>query len=111
VSVTKCFQIVQHLNTSKHNKNLKAKSKQSLFKNTLENQNKQSNFPLDLCQTMLKSDRPLWKLHHPSFKSFLEKYTGKCLDQSKVGRNYVSIIYENTISCIRSEIGDGPIWV
>lgn len=114
VPVTKRFQVVQHLNTGKHNKNinLKAKSKQSFIKNTLDNQNKQANFPLDLCQAMLESDIPLWKLNHPSFKNFLEKYTGKCVpDQSTIRKNYVSSIYENTISRIRSEIGDGPIWV
>jgi len=66
------FKRVQHLNTSKHNKNinLKAKSKQLFIKNSLENQNKQDNFPLDLCQAMLESDIPLGKLNHPSFKHF-----------------------------------------
>jgi hypothetical protein len=74
--------VVQHLNTGKHNKNinLKAKSKQSFIKNTLDNQNKQTNYSLDLCQAMLESDIPLWKLNHPSFKIFLEKYTGKCVN-------------------------------
>jgi len=54
-------------------------SKQSFIKNTLENQNKQATFLLDLCQTLLKFDIPLLKLNHPSFKNFLEKYTGKCV--------------------------------
>jgi len=56
--VTKRFQVKQHLNTSKHNKNinLKVKSKQLFIKNTLDHQKKQSNFPLDLCQAMLESD-------------------------------------------------------
>lgn len=114
VPATKRFQVVQHLNTSKHDKNmnLKSKSKQSFIKNTLENQNKQSNCPLDLCQGILESDIALWKLNHPSFKHFLEKYTGKCvLDQSTISKNYVSTVYENIYSCIRFEIGDGPIWV
>ncbi|XP_025421015.1 CGG triplet repeat-binding protein 1-like [Sipha flava] len=100
VPVKKRFQVVQHLNRGKHNKNinLKAKSKQSFIKNTLDNQNKQANFPLDLYQAMLESDIPLWKLNHPSFKKFLEKYTGKYVpDQSAISKNYVSAIYENTI--------------
>lgn len=43
---------------------------------------------------------------------FLEKYTGKYVpDQSAIRKNYVSTIYDNTISRIRSEIGDSPIWV
>jgi len=95
VPVTKHFQVIQHLNTSKHNKNinLKAKPKQLFIKNTLENQNKQANFPLDLCQAMLESDIPLWKLNHPSFKIFLEKYTGKCVnDQSTILKYYVSTV-------------------
>jgi hypothetical protein len=61
---------------------------------------------------MLESDIPLWKLNHPSFKNLLEKYIGKCvLDQSTIRKNYVFTIYNNTISRIRSEIGDSPIWV
>lgn len=114
VPVTKRFQVLQHLNTNKHQKhnNLGEKSKQTFIKNTFENLNKQQSFAFDLCQAMLESDIPLWKLNHPSFKSFLEKYTEKSVpDQSTVRKNYVSTIYENTISRIRLEIGDGPIWV
>jgi len=57
VPLIKRFQVVQHLNTSKHTKNtiLKVKYKQSFIKNTLENPNKKANFPLDLCQAMLES--------------------------------------------------------
>jgi len=114
VPVTKRFQVLQHLNTNKHkiHNNLVEKSKQTFIKNTFENLNKQQLFAFDLCQAMLESDIPLWKLNHPSFKSFLEKYTEKSVpDQSTVRKNYVSTIYENNISRIRLEIGDGPIWV
>jgi len=74
-AVTTRFQVLQHLNTSKHTKNTnsKAKPKQSFIKNTLENQNKQT-YPQDLCRAMLESDIPLWKLNHPSFKNCLEKF-------------------------------------
>jgi len=45
-------------------------------------------------------------------KQFLEKYTGKCFpDQCRICKKYVSTVYENTISCISSEIGDRLIWV
>lgn len=73
VPVTKRFQVLQHLNTNKHQKhnNLVEKSKQTFIKNTFENLNKQQSFAFDLCQAMLESDIPLWKLNHPSFKSFL----------------------------------------
>jgi len=60
VPVTKCFQVVQYLNISKHDKNINLKFKQLFIINTLENQNKQAHFPLDLCQAMLESDKPLW---------------------------------------------------
>jgi len=66
--------VTQHLSTSEHTKNinLKTKSKQSFIKNTLENQNKQSYCPLDLSQTMLEFDIPLWKLNYPPFKNYLK---------------------------------------
>ncbi|KAL4123044.1 hypothetical protein QTP88_015276 [Uroleucon formosanum] len=92
--------------------NLVEESKQTFIKNTFENLNKQQSFAFDLCQAMLESDIPLWKLNHLSFKSFLEKYTENSVpNQLTVRKNYVSTIYENTISRIRLEIGDGPIWV
>lgn len=61
------------MSTSKYTKNtnLKAKSKQPFIKNTLHNKNQQSTFYPDLCQAMLESETPLWKLNHPSFKNFL----------------------------------------
>jgi len=114
VPVSKRFQVLQHLNTSKHKKynNLVEKLKKTFIKNTIKNQNKQPSFAFDLCQAMLEFDIYLWKLNHPSFKSFLKKYTEKCvLDQSTTRKNYVSTIYENTISRILLEICDGPILV
>jgi len=69
VPVKKLFQVAQHLNSSKHGKNinLKAKYKRLFIKNTLENPNKQAYFPLDLCQAVLESDKSLCKLNRPSF--------------------------------------------
>ncbi|KAF0767129.1 DUF659 domain-containing protein [Aphis craccivora] len=52
---------------------------------------------------------------NPSFKIILEKYIGKRVtDQSTTHKNYVSTVKFMqilAISRIRSEIGDGPIWV
>lgn len=68
----KRFQVLKHLNTSKHNTNNKLvdKSKQTFNKNTFENKNKQPSFVLNLCQAMIKSDIHLSKLNHLSFKFF-----------------------------------------
>lgn len=85
VPVTKRFQVLQHLNTNKHQKhnNLVEKSKQTFIKNTFENLN--NNRLLLIYAKLCESDVPLWKLNHPSSKSFLEKYTEKSVpDQSTV---------------------------
>lgn len=61
---------------------------------------------------MLKSDIPSWKLNHQSFQNYVEKYAGRRVpDQYRIRKNVVSAVYENTISRIRSEFGDEPIWV
>jgi len=46
------------------------------------------------------------------FTDFLEKYTGQQIpDESSIRKNYVSIIYEETLKSIRQFIQDGSIWV
>jgi len=43
---------------------------------------------------------------------FLEKYTGQGIpEESTIRKNYVEIIYHETLSKIRDIIGNGPIWV
>lgn len=94
--LTKQFQVLKHLNTSKHNNNNKLvdKSKQIFIKNAFKNQNKQLSYALDLCQAMVEYDISLWE-------DFLEKYNEKkVFNQSAIRKNYVSTISKNTISHI-----------
>jgi len=63
---------------------------------------------------MFESDISLWKLNHPLFKSFLEKYTKNVFpigNQSTIRKNRFSTIHKNTISRISLLIGDGVIWI
>jgi len=60
----------------------------------------------------MKADIPLTKLKNPIFKMFLEKYTGQAVpEESTLRKNYVEVIYNETLSKIRDIIGNGPIWV
>jgi hypothetical protein len=70
------------------------------------------SFNADLCRTLLEADIPLFKLKHPSFVRFIEKYTkNKCPDESTLRKNYTGPIYQKTLQAIRDEIGDSKIWV
>lgn len=85
-----CYKTISSTLVFKHQKhnNLVEKSKQTFIKSIFENRNKQQSVAFDLCQAMLESDIPLWKLNHPSFKSFFKKYTEKSVpDQSQYVKN------------------------
>ncbi len=70
------------------------------------------SFNADLCRALLEADIPLFKLKHPSFVRFIEKYTKKkCPDESTVRKNYTGPIYQKTLQAMRDEIGESKIWV
>lgn len=55
----------------------------------------------DLCRALIYSVIPLYKFENSALKDFLEKYTDhKIPDESTLRKNYVSGIYEKTISKI-----------
>lgn len=104
--------ITQHINTSKHKENKVRKIKFNQNFITSSSSNSKSTFDTDLCRTLIKADIPLTKLKNPTFKMFLEKYTGQAVpEESTLRKNYVEVIYNETLSKIRDIIGNGPIWV
>lgn len=69
-------------------------------------------FNLDLCETLVHANIPIWKLENKFFKDFLEKYTGMTVpDESTIRKNYVDVHYNNTIAKIRNSVGNSKIWV
>lgn len=73
--------ITQHINTSKHKENKVRKIKFNQNFITSSSSNSKSTFDTDLCRTLIKADIPLTKLKNPTFKMFLEKYTGQAVPE------------------------------
>jgi len=115
VSINQRFSVTQHISTSKHQQNRDRKKKfQQNFLNSepSTSSNNLSAFNTDLCRMLMRADIPIFKLKNREFTDFLEKYTGqKIPDESSIRKNYVNIIYEETLKSIRQFIQDGPIWV
>lgn len=50
------------------------------------------NFNKDICQAFISVNIPLFKLHNPSLRAFLEKYIKRrILDESIMRKNYINI--------------------
>ncbi|XP_018496631.1 uncharacterized protein LOC100905696 [Galendromus occidentalis] len=67
---------------------------------------------MDLCQMLVETNIPLYKVQDPSFKNFMLKYCKEILpDHTTLRKHYLKKLYEGTIHRIRSAIGDKRIWV
>jgi hypothetical protein len=116
VSIAQRFQVSQHISTTKHKQN---KERQNKFKQqfltsspSTSSDDNSSTFYTDLCRAFIRADIPIFKLKNPALKDFLEQYTGKTIpDESTIRKKYVNVIYEETLTSIRQNIQDGPIWV
>ncbi|KAL4120732.1 hypothetical protein QTP88_013368 [Uroleucon formosanum] len=115
VSINQRFSVTQHISTSKHQQNRDRKKKfQQNFLNSepSTSSNNLSAFNTDLCRMLIRADIPIFKLKNREFTDFLEKFTRQQIpDESTIRKNYVNIIYEETLQSIRQCIQDGPIWV
>ncbi|KAL4126245.1 hypothetical protein QTP88_010470 [Uroleucon formosanum] len=116
VSIGQRFQVSQHISTTKHKQN---KERQNKFKQqfltsspSTSSDDNSSTFYTDLCRVFIRADIPIFKLKNPALKDFLEQYTGKTIpEESTIRKKYVNVIYEETLTSIRQNIQDGPIWV
>lgn len=69
-------------------------------------------FQEDLTRALLKADIPFHKLKNEHLRKFLNKYMDRDIpDESTLRKKYVPTIYDETISQIRADIGDSPIWI
>lgn len=115
VSTSQRFQIVQHIATAKHQENKQKKKtlKQVLLTGSPSTASSSTGNELfkDLCRAFIQADIPFHKLNNVGLRNFLEKYIGKKIpDESTIRKNYLSTIYNETISKIREIINEGPIW-
>lgn len=120
VTAKKLFQVKQHLDSKKHKlaENRKKENSESAKNQTLlrDFQSKPgpklSEFNMDLCQTLLEANIPLFKVNHPSLMKFIEKYTKHSApDQSTLRHNYVSHLYNKMIEILRLKAAGKRIWI
>lgn len=108
------FVVTQHINTDKHkrivkkNENLpNTEIQQLVTKNP-----KKCLFSLDLCKALMSANIPLYKINHPQFKYFLEKYTAKEIpSDTALRKNYMNDVYEETMTNIRENVKGRKLWV
>ena len=116
VGSEKRFQVLQHINTSKH-KELVIKKRET------ENKPKQkqlaeclgsrlTQFSSDLCEVFIACDIPLFKLNNPTLRNFLQKYTNEHVpDESTLRETYVSQCYKRVISNIQNTLRNQFVWI
>lgn len=114
INSDKKFHIAQHLNGKGH-KAASTKNtthKQSLLAQLNENTSRLSTFSMDLCNMLIETGIPFWKVEHPSFRKFVENYTKqKVPSESSLRKTYLDKAYQEKITQIRRGIGNSNIWV
>lgn len=115
VSVKKKYDVVQHINTSRHKERVKHKSKvtQQLITGSVGEQSSSSDpFFKDLCLALVSCDIPLWKLNSVGLRQFLEKYTNrKVPDESTLRKRYLQQCFHDVICEIRDQLKHEYIWI
>lgn len=108
INFEKKFNVSQHIRTEKHVKSAKHQKDQVQRKSQqlLTNQPTKSEFNKDLCEAMLAANTPFKKLSNATFRSFLEKYTGKSIPfKATLRKGYIDDIYNQLMYIMRIEIG------
>lgn len=103
--------VTQHVNTAKHQSNVKCqmKSKQPIL--TFDT-SKKSTFSLELCRVFVEANIPIYKINHPSLRNFLQEYTHHTVpDESTLRKTYLKDCYEENITRIRSALKNERIWI
>lgn len=108
--------VKQHISTPKHEaaSNHQKRTHQQFVSTALHAQSSKaastSEFHLDLTAALLQSGVPLYKIHYPAMRNFLEKYTKHSIpDESTLRKNYIKPVYETTISKVREKVGENPV--
>lgn len=112
------FTLDQHVKSKTHQDALKRQeaskgAKQQLLTASMSaGSSKRSDFFLDLCRAFTSADIPLHKLSNKRLRDFFEKYMNRPIpDRTTLQKNYVPLVYEETLSRIRAAIGASNIWI
>ena len=116
VNTEKKYYVKQHVDSAGHKNRSKRLTRTcqstSLLTNFLHLSNKESEYYMDLCQMMVEANIPLFKVQHPSVRSFLHKY---CKQQpphhTTLRKTYLGKLYDSSLQRIRHAVGGNPIWV
>lgn len=109
---SKLYNIEQHFNSVKHKSQVKKKESlptQSLLTNMVNDLNP---YNLDLCNTFLAANIPLYKINNAAVKEFLEKYIRRPVPSETVLRSkYLPTVYETYIRKLQIKAENKMIWV
>jgi len=101
---TQFFQLNQHNSTEKHKANVERrekktdKGKQQFFPSPSENI--PDKFTHDLCNTLIATNIPFYKIENVSFKNFLENISGKNIPSRRTLGNYLEYSFEQVYCLI-----------
>jgi hypothetical protein len=108
-------QVTQHLKTKAHVKNIEIQNNRAhhlFLMASFEKQGKLSQSSLDMCEAFNAADIPLSKLSNLVFRAWLERETKRNVPhESTLRKQYLDIVYENTMSFIRNMVKNRKIWI
>lgn len=84
---------------------------QQCFSNSCE-KHTQTVFNNDLCTSLIAANIPLKKLNNSSLRTFFQKYCSRynIPDESTIRKNYISSVFNETMHCIRQQIGNNCVY-
>lgn len=117
-SVVRRSVILDHMNTSKHKKNLKLREggdlalQQTLnFAPSTSSAGKDSTFASDLTHSLVSANIPLHKADHPAFKAFLEKYCKQPLPSCSTMTRIMENESNETLRKVKEKLLDKLLFV
>lgn len=107
------FQVTQHFGTSSHVLNVKKKKPKAQLLTTSACSSKQATFNLELTKALISADIPLHKLQNKHLRIFLEHHIKdvNIPSESCLRKSCVDSVYTETLTAIREQIGENPIYV
>lgn len=110
--------IDRHILNSKHQTQIQKQTKKQPSSNSLiqkiqNKTTKQQEFCQDLTKMYVEMGIPLFKLQHPAFKAFCNKYipTKKIPDRTSLRKTYIPKLYNETMDKIKETIGTSDVYL
>ena len=118
VNPKKASYITQHFSSQKHIKAVENNSISPTISNASPTFVQEANFPLqkqfssDICESMICSNIPLYKLESRKFRLFLQKYTSYTIpSRSTISNQYIKPLYDQKIASIQNKFKNQYLWL